>query len=75
MAASYPEHERQARMFGVPMMGEGRIFSEPEDNVIVDPFPIPSHYARLGGVDFGIYHPAADAWIAWDRDRGRYLPV
>ena len=43
MMASYPDHEVQARTQGVPMMGEGRIFLESEDNIIIDPVPIQPH--------------------------------
>lgn len=69
LAQSYKKHERQARMFGTPMMGEGAIFDEPEERVCVLPFAIPQHWPRLCGLDFGIYHAAADVGIAWDRDR------
>ena len=67
-AASYPAHERDARTKGVPMMGEGRLFPFPEEDIKCDPFEIPAHYARIGGIDFGIDHPGAGAWLAWDRD-------
>lgn len=72
LAASYPDHEREARVRGVPMMGEGKIFTTPEDMVLVDPFPIPLYYARIKGIDFGGGqggHPAAFCDIAWDRDK------
>ncbi len=68
LKASYPDHEVQARTAGVPMMGEGRVFTVSEDDIKCDPFEIPPHYARICGIDFGIDHPAAAAWIAWDRD-------
>jgi len=66
---SYPAHEVQARTAGVPMMGEGRIFTVDEEEIKVQPFEIPSHYAKLIGLDFGQDHPTAAGWIAWDRDR------
>jgi len=65
---SYPEHERDARKFGIPMMGEGRVFTIAESEYVIDPVSIPKHWARLCGIDFGIDHPAAAGWIAWDRD-------
>lgn len=69
LAGSYPDHEREARMRGVPMMGEGRVFTIPEDQIRCSPFEIPPHFARLKGIDFGIDHPAAVVEIAWDRDK------
>tara|TARA_R100001443_G_scaffold101012_1_gene108594 strand:+ start:1816 stop:3201 length:1386 start_codon:yes stop_codon:yes gene_type:complete len=65
---SFPEHERDARTKGVPMMGEGRVFSVDEKTISVTPFDIPPHFARICGIDFGIDHPAAGVWLAWDRD-------
>jgi phage terminase large subunit-like protein len=69
MMESYPDHELQARTMGVPMMGEGRIFTTNEDEIIVDPFHIPAHWAKINGIDFGIDHPFGLGCIAWDRDR------
>lgn len=69
MMESYPEHEREARTRGVPMMGEGRVFLTNEDDIKVEPFEIPNYFARIKGIDFGIDHPAAVAELAWDRDR------
>jgi len=68
--AQYPEHQRLARTQGVPMLGEGRIFTTPENNFIIDPIPIPPHWARIQGIDFGGVenHPHAIASLAWDRD-------
>lgn len=66
--AAYPEHEREARARGVPMMGSGRVFPVAEAGVKVEAFTIPSHWARIVGADFGIGHPAALVWMAWDRD-------
>jgi len=68
MLKSYPAHERETRAMGVPMMGEGRVFTVPEDSIVVQPFEIPRHWARICGIDYGIDHPAAGAWLAYDRD-------
>lgn len=67
--ARYPKHELKARTLGVPMMGQGGVFQIPEDEIKVPAFEIPSYFARLKGIDFGIAHPQATASIAWDRDR------
>lgn len=69
LIASYPDHEIQARTKGVPMMGEGMVFAVPEDEIKCDPFQIPKHWAQICGIDFGIDHPAAAAWLAFDRDK------
>lgn len=68
LASSYRAHEREARTKGVPMLGEGAVFPVPENDIRIDPFEIPSHWARIKGCDFGMDHPAAGAEIAHDRD-------
>lgn len=68
---SYPEHEREARMNGVPVLGSGRVFPVDESFLKVKPFAIPSHWPRICGIDFGWDHPGAAAWLAWDRDADR----
>ena len=66
--ASYPEHEREARAKGVPILGSGRVFPVSEEGIKVAPFPVPAHWPRIVGMDFGIDHPTAAVWLAWDRD-------
>lgn len=66
--ASYPEHERDARAKGIPILGSGRVFPVAEDAIKVRAFPIPSHWARIAAIDFGVDHPTAVVWMAWDRD-------
>lgn len=66
--ASYPEHEREARVKGIPSMGSGRVFPVAEEAITCDPISIPSHWPQIIGVDFGWDHPFAAARIAWDRD-------
>lgn len=65
---SYPEHEREARAKGIPILGSGRVWPIAESVITVDPFQIPDHWPVICGVDFGIDHPSAGAWLAWDRD-------
>lgn len=69
LRGAYPDYEIEARTKGIPMLGEGRVFGVSEKDIKCDPFEIPPYFARIGGLDFGIDHPAANAWIAWDRDR------
>ena len=66
--ASYPEHEREARAKGIPILGSGRVFPVAEDAIKVKSFPIPAHWPRIVGIDFGWGHPTAVVWMAWDRD-------
>lgn len=66
--ASYPEHEREARVKGLPTLGSGRVFPVKEDLITIEAIPIPSHWVRINGLDFGYDHPFAAASCAWDRD-------
>ena len=66
--AKTPPHEVEARTQGKPMLGEGLIFPVPHSEIMVDPFEIPTHWARIIGMDFGWDHPTAGALCAWDRD-------
>ncbi len=70
LRSSYRQHERDARSEGIPMMGEGAVFPVTDEQITVQPFKIPDHWARIKGCDFGIDHPAAGAEIAWDREEG-----
>lgn len=67
---AWPSHERKTRSLGVPMAGEGMVYPLDEDEIKIAPFPIPRHFARIIGIDFGINedHPFARVALAWDRD-------
>lgn len=65
-----PVHERDMRSKGIPLMGSGLVFPISDERIICDPIPIPDHWPRICGVDFGIAHPFAAVWIAFDRDSG-----
>ena len=66
--ASYPAHELEARTKGIPVLGSGRIFPLPEDSIACDHREFPSHWPRIGGMDFGWDHPFAAVELVWDRD-------
>jgi len=66
--SSYPAHERDARVKGIPSLGSGRIFPLPEEKILCDPIDIPPHWAQIIGIDFGWDHPFAAVRLAWDRD-------
>jgi hypothetical protein len=66
--ASYPAHEREARIKGIPSRGSGRVFPVEEENITVEPFKIPSHWRQINGLDFGWDHPFAAVNLAHDAD-------
>lgn len=85
---AYPEHEREARANGVPMLGSGRIYPVAESLVKEPTIVVPKHWRVLGALDFGWQqHPTAAVKGAWDvendvvhitasyRQSGQPLPV
>ena len=68
MLLSYPSHERDTRAKGIPLAGSGLIYGTPDEIIAIESFKIPNYFSRIAGIDFGIDHPFAAAWMAWDRD-------
>jgi Terminase RNaseH-like domain/Terminase large subunit, T4likevirus-type, N-terminal len=66
--ASYPAHELEARTKGIPTLGSGRIFPVAEETISVEQREFPSHWPRIGGMDFGWDHPFAAVELVWNRD-------
>jgi hypothetical protein len=66
--ASYPKHELEARTKGIPILGSGRIFPVEEVKIACEHRDFPSHWPRIGGMDFGWDHPFAAVELVWDRD-------
>ena len=66
--ASYPPHEVEARTKGIPALGSGRVYPVTEEQITVDAFAVPDHWALIGGLDYGWDHPTAAAQLAWDKD-------
>jgi phage terminase large subunit-like protein len=66
--ASYPKHELEARTKGIPILGSGRIFPVEESKIAIEHRSFPSHWPRIGGMDFGWDHPFAAVELVWDRD-------
>lgn len=66
----YPPHEREARAFGIPIFGDGRIFPYAEE-ILKEPY-IPErirHWYYLWSIDFGgAAHPFAAVLNAYDKD-------
>lgn len=65
---SYPLHEREARIHGIPAMGSGRVFPVAEEAILCEPMTIPNEWVQINGLDFGWDHPFAAINCAWDRD-------
>jgi len=65
---SYPAHEREARVKGLPSLGSGRVFPFEEEGLRCEPFQIPAYFVQINGVDFGFDHPFAACHCAWDRE-------
>lgn len=65
---AYPPHEREARAKGIPMLGSGKIFPVPEEWIVIPAKPIPDHWKRIGGLDFGWDHPTAAVELSWDTE-------
>ncbi len=72
LMATYPSHERDTRASGTPLLGSGAIFPVKDEDISCPPFQIPDHFARINGIDFGIDHPHATAFCAWDRDEDTF---
>jgi phage terminase large subunit-like protein len=68
IVAQYSEHEREARVKGLPAMGSGMVYPVPDEDIATDPFKIPPHWRRLVGIDLGIGHANAGVWMAHDAD-------
>jgi len=66
--ASYPEHERDARARGIPVLGSGLVFPIARSVIACKSFPLPPHWPGVGGLDFGWDHPTAGVELRWDKD-------
>lgn len=70
-AADFPAYQRQARLYGVPMQGEGRVFITPENNLMEAMIKyVPPQWFKLWAIDFGINenHKFSAVLQAWDKD-------
>jgi phage terminase large subunit-like protein len=67
-----PEHERDARVYGILSAGAGKVFRTPEDQIAeeLNVNTIPAWWTFLWGTDFGSSdrHPFAAVLGAYDRD-------
>lgn len=74
--AGYPITEREARANGEPLLGSGKVFSTPSEDLRIPAIPfdrVPLHWTKLWGIDFGggseDAHPFAAVLLAWDREQ------
>src|SRR5262245_9996093 len=67
--ASIPPHLRRARTEGVPYLGAGAIYSShvTAESIMIEPIPLPNHWARGYGLDVG-WNRTAALWGAWDKE-------
>jgi phage terminase large subunit-like protein len=70
--AMYPEHQRDMRSKGVPMLGHGRIYDLSEEYITCAQLEIPDHWFVIDAMDFGWDHPQAHVQLVEDRDNGMF---
>jgi len=64
-----PEHERDMRSKGIPVIGSGLVFPIADEDIMVEPFAIPRWYRHIAGIDIGAWnHNTAGAWLAYNAD-------
>jgi phage terminase large subunit-like protein len=71
--AQYTHAEAEARVRGLPAIGQGLIWPFSRDTYYMNAFEIPTHFFRIKGMDFGIGHPTAAIWLAWNADTDHYF--
>jgi len=82
LVATFPEHQRRARIDGLPMLGSGAVFEDVELDSLLVPLRVvgrdivhttlgtleTAHWAKLWAVDFGVSHAFGAVLLAHDRD-------
>lgn len=64
---SIPIHERDARAKGIPTIGVGKIYPVSVEDMLIEPFDLPKHWARGYALDVG-WNKTAALWGALDRE-------
>lgn len=59
--------EQKARQMGIPSLGSGMVYGFPLSEIVIPAMPIPPHWQRCYGIDFGFTSPTAVIMIAYDR--------
>jgi hypothetical protein len=72
---SVPAWQLEAREHGIPVFGQGKVFTMKESELFVEPFQIPKHFALVYGLD-----PSSSSGGTWgcvllahDRDRDMFM--
>lgn len=60
-----PPYLREARSKGLPAQSSGNVYQTPLDNVLVEPFDIPTNWPRMYALDVG-WNTTAAVWGALD---------
>jgi len=68
LLAGIPPYQRDARTKGIPQLGSGAIYPVPEQDLLVNDFPIPTWYPQGFGMDVG-WNRTAAVWGALDREK------
>jgi len=73
-----PKHEHMARVEGIPALGEGAIYTTPDENLLYpwsyghDGRSVPDDWEVCDGLDIGINHPTARARVYRDLNTDTY---
>jgi hypothetical protein len=67
--------EREMRSKGVPELGSGVVFPFADEDIVVDPFPIPTYWDKLIGIDLGFDHPNGTCLVTKDPGSDTYYIV
>jgi phage terminase large subunit-like protein len=62
----YSPMEREMRSKGVPSLGSGVVFPISNEEITVDPFPIPDDWVKIIGIDLGFDHPNGAVTVTQD---------
>lgn len=65
--AGIPPWQRGARSRGIPQLGSGAIYQVEEADLVIQPYPLPSHFPRCFAMDVG-WNRTAALWIAKNPD-------
>lgn len=75
-AAAPQAHVRDARLYGIPGLGEGLIYPVDLNECIVQPFkPNLEDFVYCMAIDFGQVHPTAVLWVAYNFKESVYYII
>ena len=69
----YPTHEGKTRATGQPHEGGGGVYTADPRLYVCKSFPIPRHFRRIIGIDFGLRHAFAAVSIAIDTEADKII--